>query len=200
MEIIKASEGFADKLKVNLYGRFSVDIKEEIINFLRVYYRYNLTDLHRDSKCKLVPENFEEEFFKRVNSFKYAYIDDDNVTLSLPDMENFNFKDGLEGLQTILEGTLGTYVEITAKEYRLLYDRDNPNVTTFNDLNTMVFTIEYNKTIQEKEEKVLGYKLPMYMFSNTPPFKMFESLDLFVDKNMDKWIDETINEVMKELE
>lgn len=196
------NEELAIKLKYGLINKFNGQITTILISFIKDYYTDYFDSLQKDSRCKITPDTYKDLFFKRVDEFKFVKDDDDTfdnkVTLVLPDMENFNFRDGLEGIETILEGISGRYVEITSEEYKLIYKKEVANINSFDDLKK-VSIVKYNDTIYDAEDDILGYRLPMYMFSNSKPVKLFEALDTYVDNNLDKWLDEVIDTILEDV-
>lgn len=189
----KIQTGIFNNITSGLLSFFSTTVRATVLEYVEDYYESVLSNKPHDNRCKVTPEAFKELFMTKLGKLDYAKVHGSQVVLDIPDMESFDFSGGLEGLQTILEGTVGKYVEITAKEFSYIYGEDHPNVQNFEDLNNMVFLVEHTDLIKAKEKHVLKYDLPEYMFSDTPPFNLFESLDSFVEDNMDTWIDTAVD-------
>jgi hypothetical protein len=43
-------------------------------------------------------------------------------------------------------------------------------------------------------------KMIRFPFSNTPPFRIFDDANKFIDDNLDKWIDEAVDNTTKTFE
>jgi hypothetical protein len=175
-----------------------VDILEEdaiprIKDIIMEDYDFNLNDI-ANPKSKLAPDNYAGEFLKRLDDFDYIDLTAKGVRLTTPDMENFDFRDGLEPVETILEGMIGRYVEVEHDDYQRVTGR-----STYRGKRMDVYLIKYTNEVRDWE-KDLDKKFEEYAFSNSPPIDIFERAEIFVNENMEKWIDDAIKKSQKEFE
>jgi len=154
-------------------------------------YDFNLKDIS-NPKSKLAPENYFSEFTKRLDLFDYVVKKSDGVKIVTPDMDNFSFKNGLESLQTVLEGLVGRYVEVDYKDYVGATKQQ-----TYQGKKDVVYLVKYTPEVRNWERD-LKKKFEEYAFSNTPPIDIFGRADEFVSDNIDKWIDKAIEKSQKE--
>lgn len=154
-------------------------------------YDFNLNDV-ANPKSKLAPDGYVGEFTKRLNSFDYLDKTSKGVKLITPDMENFDFRDGLEVVETVLEGLVGRYIEVEHDDYQRATGR-----STYRGKRAEVYLIKYNNEVRDWE-KDLDKKFEEYAFSNTPPIDIFARAEIFVNENMERWIEEAVEKSQKE--
>lgn len=134
---------------------------------------------------------YKNLFDTRVDNYNYVVRNGvENIKISVPDMETFNFHD-LEMVQTALEGTAGRYVEISESEYNIINRIDNkvsPKKKTY--------LLRETKEIVDIEDSILKKKLTRFPFSNKPPLhrEIFGKAETFVEENMGSWIEVAISE------
>lgn len=188
------TEKWADK---KLESEIMLVLEEEAIPRIKELiledYDFNLNDV-ANPKSKLAPEKYMDEFIKRLDDFEYLDETARGVVLKTPDMENFDFRDGLEPILTVLEGLAGRYVEVEQEDYKRVTGRQ-----TYRGERKEVYLIKYNNQVRDWE-KDLDKKFEEYAFSNSPPIDIFERADEFVDDNMSMWLDEAIKKSQKEFD
>jgi hypothetical protein len=59
-----------------------------------------------------------------------------------------------------------------------------------------IYPLAYTAKLRQAE-KELGKKFVRFPFSNTPPIRIFDAGDKFVDANMGRWIKEALEEAQK---
>ena len=154
-------------------------------------YDFELKDI-ANPKSKLAPERFQGEFSNRLDDFDYVDIEFKGVKFITPDMYNFDFRDGLEPIENILEGMVGKYVEVEHRDYVRATGRQ-----TYRGKRSEVYLIRYTTEVRNWE-KSMDKKFDPYAFSNTPPLDIFSRADQFVSDTMDMWINEAVEKSQKE--
>lgn len=188
-----------EELRDILYGEAVFEVMEIIIND----YQEMLIEPVQDNKCKTNPINYFEEFTERLSKFEYC-IEKSNggITFVTPDVWTFDYRGKLIPLQSILEGTFGTYVEVSVKDYELLYG-ESPSLLDLlymgGDLDDIVFLVKYDKEIQEKEKKILKRKLVQFPFSNSMPIDIFKNANRHRKENINKWAVKAVKNAMAKI-
>lgn len=151
-------------------------------------YDFSLNDVS-SPKSKLAPENFMDEFRGRLDDFEYiGKTPRGGLKVICPDMNNFDFRGSLNTIKNILEGIVGTYVEVERKDYVQATKKE-----TYQGRRDEVFLVRYTAEVR-KWEKMLDKKFEPYAFSNTPPIDIFARSCQYIEENLDGWIDDAINE------
>lgn len=179
-------------IKVETFLTHKIDDVKDVL--LKGYDRLNMYVSNSKSISNI--EIYRDTFENSVNSFIYLEKEDQNLVFNVPDIESFDFSE-LNIIKQILEGTTGNYVEILDKDLikidkKLLLNKEQvnlPNGKTF-------YLIRYNSYIKGAEKHILGKKLVKFPFSNTPPLyeMVFGPVTNYVDRNIDKWIDDCLEE------
>ena len=123
------------------------------------------------------------------------------IILHIPDMETFDFSDGLEVVETMLEGTSGTYVEINEQDYLHAFGRKPKFIKAVDDRvssKDRVFLVRYTGNVR-RAEKSLNKRFVKYPFSNSPPIDILEKGNSYVKDELDKRIDIVIQKSTKEV-
>jgi len=158
-----------------------------------------LTNTINDPDSKANPALYREEFMRRLDNFSYIESSGDKVSINIPDMETFDFSGRLRVIEAIMNGVAGNYVEMSIKEFKSIFTRTpfTPDSHESDDLSEEdIYLIRYNKNIHNIE-KHLHKKFVVYPFSNMPPFNILDKAETFVEKNMGKWIENTLEEVQQ---
>lgn len=156
-----------------------------------------------DPKSKTNPELFRDQFEERVEAFEYLYKNEDSTKLTLPAMDNFNFS-GIPIVEQILEGTVGTFVEISHEDLTKLTGKstiNNDPVDSSVTKQKRIYLVKYNDKVRRGEKDILNKKLVKFSFSNTPALDdtVFGPAEEHVDSNIEKWIDATLKVSTKEI-
>lgn len=131
------------------------------------------------------PDIYRNLFQERLESFEYFQKDKNGFTLSLPDIESFDFT-GMEVLLNILNGTMGEYYEISARTARLI---DETSILERSPLSTITeepyFLIEDTENLHNKVKALTGQELVRFPFSNIPSLEavVFDPVAKFEDEN-----------------
>ena len=147
-------------------------------------------------KSKIAPERLMSEFADRLDDFEFVEKTGDVIKITTPNMENFPFYGKIRPLENILEGLAGKYVEVDGRDYR----RASGKLTyRGRHIRTDVtYLFKYNKEVVEWE-RALSKRFDIYPFSNTPPIDIFGRADIFIEDNLDKFIDDVIEKSEKKL-
>ena len=187
-------------IKHSVINRFE-EIATEIKQLIIAEYDDKFTAIVTSSKSKINYNMYRTEFISRLEDMEFIYDEGKRITLSVPEMELFDFSDGLEIVKTMLEGTSGIYVEVDEKEYATILGR-KPNLSKAIDRRMppkeRVFLLRYTGNVK-RAEKELNKRFNKFAFSNTPPIDILSTCNEFVEDNINKWIDEAIKSNGKEI-
>lgn len=123
------------------------------------------------------------------------------ITMNVPDMETFNFSNGLEIVETMLEGVAGTYVEIDEQDYLYIFGKKSKFIKAVDDRvlpKDRVFLVRYTGNVR-RAEKNLNKRFVKYPFSNSSPIDIVEKANTYVKGELDKCIDNIIQKSIKEV-
>lgn len=154
-------------------------IIENIIDTIIEDYRFELNGVV-DINSDLAPEHYEKLFIDRLNGFSFLDVKRDKIIIHCPDIDTFDFSNGLEIIQVILEGIVGTWVEITGEDYRQLLSDE---VGTVIDCGSTCL-LKANDVVANLET-VLGKKFRYFEFSNSKPKDIFNRAEKGIDRNID---------------
>ena len=174
--------------------------KSEIIENILIEYDTRLLVTDRNSKTN--PTLYRDDFRDKLDEFEFVKTSGNIVSLVVPDMDNFSFTGRLRVLQTILEGTIGNYVEVNAEDYERMYGKRPTNIQPIDDYvpaKDTFYILRYTSSVQRLERDVLDKKLVRYPFSNTPPIDIFVAANDFVDNNINDWIDAAVDRATDKL-
>ena len=201
MDVMKSVSKKVDSaLKKNLNDTL-INAIEEIKQIIIEEYDEELMSAKKDRKSKIDYDKYRNEFISRLNNFQFIKGNGNGIILDIPDMETFDFSDGLEIVQTMMEGLSGIYVEVNEKEYSYIFGR-KPKLTDAIDKSVAskdrVFLVRYIGNVRNAE-KDLNTRFVRYPFSNIPPIDVLEAGDIFVRDNLDEWINNSIGRANKEV-
>lgn len=200
MNITKTvSKKIKSRVKNNLKSEFII-VVDEIKQVIIEDYDDKLTNSIANSKSAIDYNMYRDEFISRLNDFQFIKEEGSIVILDVPDIETFDFSDGLEIVQTMMEGLSGVYVEVNEKEYSSIFGR-KPKLSDAVDRRVpskdRVFLVRYTGKVRNVE-KGLNKRFIRYPFSNTPPIDILEAGSSFVDDNLNEWINNAIEKANKE--
>lgn len=192
----KVESGVRKNIK-NEFNNVIDEIKQVIIE----EYDDKLMGSTANSKSLIDYNRYREEFISRLDEFKFIKENGNIITLDVPDIETFDFSDGLEIVQTMMEGLSGVYVEVNEKEYSYIFGK-KPRLADAVDRRVSpkdrVFLVRYTGSVRSTE-KELSKRFVRYPFSNTPPIDILEAGNLFVNNNLNVWINNAIERSNKEV-
>lgn len=201
MDIIKTvSKKIESSTKKNLKDQFS-SIIGEVKQIIVEEYDDKLMSSTINRKSMIDYNMYREEFISRLDSFQFIKENGNIITLEIPDISTFDFSDGLEIVQMMMEGLSGTYVEVNEKEYSYIFGR-KPKVADAVDRRVppkdRVFLVRYTGNVRNTE-KDLNKRFVRYPFSNMPPVDVLEAGNLFVNNNLNEWINTVLERSNKEV-
>lgn len=164
-------------IKYNLREILEEEAIPEVKNLILDSYENELEDVVESNYSNIMPETYKEDFIARLEDFEYIKENDNGVSFSCPDLDNFDFEDGLEFIYNIVTGMVGNYYKVHS--YKLGY-RDE----------------DYMFIVGEDNEALEGIdieELELYEFSNTD-IDIFSEANEFVEENMSTWVDKA-NEI-----
>ena len=187
-------------VRKNLKNEFSKSL-DEIKQVIIEEYDDKLTGSTVNSKSLIDYNMYREEFISRLDEFQFIKENGNIITLDVPDIETFDFSDGLEIVKTMMEGLSGVYVEVNEKEYSHIFGR-KPRIAEAVDGRVApkdrVFLVRYTGRVRSAE-KGGSKQFVRYPFSNTPPIDVLEAGSLFVNDNLNVWINNAIERSNKEI-
>ena len=201
MNIVKTvSKKIESGVKYNLKTEFN-NVIDEIKNVIIEEYDDKLMKSTINRRSLIDYSMYRDEFISRLDDFQFIKESENIITLDVPDIETFDFSDGLEIVQTMMEGLSGAYVEVNEKEYSHIFGK-KPRLSEAIDKRVSpkdrVFLVRYTGNVRGAE-KDLNKRFVKYPFSNTPPIDILEVGNLFVNDNLDKWINNAIEKSNKEV-
>lgn len=201
MEIVKT---VSKKVESVLKKQLKIDAElfiEEIKQIIMEEYDDKLMGFKFDNKSKIDYNSYRDEFILRLDNFQFVKDNENGITLDIPDMETFDFSDGLELVETMMEGLSGVYIETNEQEYSYIFGR-KPRLADAIDKSVSpknrTFLIRYTGKVRQVE-KELNTRFVRFPFSNTLSIDILEAGKLFVDENIDQWINDSIELANKEV-
>lgn len=198
-QVNKLTNSLEDIIKKNLLielDKAVLIIKEEILK----EYDSRLASVVTDRSSKSNPIFYVDEFTKRLDEFNYINKNSNGgITLNIPNTDNFDFSGRLRVLETIMRGISGAYVEVNEDEYKMIFGKKQINQEPVDDYvspEDRIYLVRYDAKIR-KVEKDLNKKFVRYPFSNSPPIDIFDSVEKFVDDNMNIWIDNAVKKAKR---
>jgi len=181
----------------------SLEVQVEVIKEIIMDAYDSLSVKVSDPKSKTNPEMFRDRFKERLEIFEYLYKSGEVTELILPALDNFNFT-GIPIVEQILEGTVGTFVEISHEDLTKLTGKSTINNEPIDPTVTKqkrVYLVKYDDKIRRGEKNILKKKLIKFSFSNTPALDatVFGPAEEYVDSNIEKWIEGTLKISIKEI-
>lgn len=172
------------------------DVIPDIVKAIMDSYNSNLINVVTERNSKTRPELYYDDFEEALFELIEVVYGENDVSINIPDMDNFKFEGRLKVLRHIFEGTVGVYAEVSADQYEKLYGKRPIGEEPFDasvSKREIIYIIKYNAKLRKLEKEKLDDKLVIYPFSNTPPIDIFESGEKFYNDNIDNWIDEAVD-------
>jgi hypothetical protein len=201
--MVETRARFAIDLETLIKYRLDMEFKEAMERIKAIIlekYDDELVDVVTDRDSKTNPNLYRDEFSKRLDNFEY--IDDlsNTVSLQLPTMETFDFSGRLRIIEHIMEGLSGTYVEVNEEDYIKIFGKRPINEDPLDEYippKERIYLLRYDKRMRQAEQD-LEKKFVRYPFSNSPPIRILDVAEKFVDDNIDTWIKEALEEAQRE--
>jgi len=202
MDMKRAVKGTENKVKTSIINKLN-QIKMQVIEVIMEDYDARLVVSNPDSKTNPQDPKYRDEFEQRLMDFDFIKEAGQKISFSLPTMETFDFGGNtMKIIEQILEGTAGIYVEVAEEDYEKMFGK---KIISRDPLDTSVpkkdrvYLMRYNNVVRAAERNVFGRSnyLTKYPFSNTPPIDVLDAADIYVRNNMDKWMDEAVDNTVK---
>jgi len=145
-----------------------------------------------------------DEFVRRLEKFEYVMEDGNNVKFKMPTMESFDLSGNLKIFANIFEGTTGVYYVVDGKEYETIYGKRPINAEPLDEYMTKkdrLYLIKKSGAVDRKIKNVLKKNINnmIFPFSNTPPINILDSAGEYVERNMPKWVEDTVGVSVRRL-
>jgi hypothetical protein len=199
--INKVSRAFKDVFRkhiIKILETHTIPIVKEIII---EDYELMLNSQVTDARSRTRPDDYFDEFVEQLNEFEYIEEDIDVVSLLVPDMDTFSFSGRLRVIQEILEGTVGSYVEVDLEQLEQIYSRVPTMLDVFDSsVRKKDRIVKLRKTV-DVQNRLRANNIPIvdFPFSNTPPLNIFNNAKERVDKELlEESIEKALSEANKE--
>ena len=205
-EVKSASVSLDKKIKyhldIDIRNKYILQIQELLIN----EYDSKLVGVVSDRQSKTNPVFYKEEFVDAIKNFEYLPPDSasENITFRVPDITNFPFNyKRLTVIKNILEGIVGTYVEVNEDQYVAMFKKKPVLEETYDKTvaaKERIYLLKYTAELQKREMAVFKRQILIkYPFSNVPPINIFGSADEFVKENLKIWVDGAMKKALEDL-
>lgn len=201
MEIVSTYKRF---IKENVISRLDLAFIE-VTEYIMKLYDDLLISQVTDRNSRANPLYYREEFLEKLNSFEHTDVLDNVVNFTVPSMSNFDFSGRLKMIENIMDGTAGVYIEVDGRQYERLFPNKKPPITEALDRsvpkNRMIYLVKYNYGLAKRWKNIFPKeRMVRFPFSNTPPIRLFEETDDFVDQKLEGWLEESIDEATDKFE
>jgi hypothetical protein len=194
---------------------FDAYIREIYVDNLETYYipiiqgiilqEYDseLTGRVTDRRSRTNPIYYRDEFEEALINFEWIERGRDYTKLTVPDISTFNWNQGrLRIIENILEGTIGTFIEVDEEQYVAMYGK-RPVIRPFDStvsIKQRIYLLRLSSNVLKKWRSAYPKKREVrFPFSNQPPTDIFDTANRYVEGEIDGWIDEAIKEAQKEI-
>lgn len=195
----KAKKDLVALTRKHLLKKFN-EVAEEIKNIILDSFDNELSAVS-DRSSRTNPAYYRDDFEKRLSRFDFIEDNDSTISLIVPDMENFDFSGKLKIIQTIMEGVVGSYVEVDEDQYKHIFNKRPINEDPLDEYvppSERIYLVKYLPAVRQAERD-LNTKFAKYPFSNKPPVDIMEAAERLVNDNIDRWISDALEEANKEL-
>jgi len=175
----------------------------ETQNVILQEYDIELTGQVTDRRARTNPIYYRDEFEEALMNFEWIDITGGATKLVVPETETFDWNQGsLRIIENILEGAMGTFVEVDEEQYVAMYSK-RPIIQPFDKtvpLKKRIYIVRLTGDVRRRWR--IAYpknNIVRYPFSNQPPIDIFGPANKYVEENIRSWIDEAITEATKEI-
>jgi hypothetical protein len=182
-----------DKLILDELLHKLISIIPDIVEVIMTEYNSKLVGIVRDKNSKAKPELYYDDLKEYLLKFIEVTVNEFNVNIKIPDMDNFKFSGNLNILKNIFEGTAGIYAEVSPSDYEKLFGKRPLSEESLNlPSRETIYLVRYDSKLAKLEREKLKRKLTIYPFSNTPPIDILKLADKFYEDNINKWMDDAV--------
>ena len=174
-----------------------------IQNLILQEYDIELTGRVTDRRARTNPIYYRDEFEAALMDFEWIEENSMSTKLMTPEVNTFNWNQGsLRIIENILEGAIGTFVEVDEEQYVAMYDK-RPIIQPFDKtvpLKKRIYIIRLTGDVRRRWGNAYPRNnLVRYPFSNQPPIDIFGPANRYVEEEIKGWIAEAIKESQKEI-
>jgi len=175
----------------------------EIQNVILQEYDIELTGRVTDRRARTNPIYYRDEFEEALINFEWLDISGGATKLVVPETDTFSWNQGsLRIIENILEGAMGTFVEVDEEQYVAMYSK-RPIIQPFDKtvpLKKRIYIIRLTGDVRRRWRIAFPKNnIVRYPFSNQPPIDIFGPANKYTEENIRSWIDEAITEATKEI-
>jgi len=190
----------ANKMVNDMHTRLLYDIEKRLLEEVETiqYYIMDgydwLSGLVTDHDSKTNPSIYRDKFESELKSFKYVKSSRNSIKFITPDIDNFDLSE-LPIIEQILNGTSGTYVEVSQEDMEKITGKtvvNNKPVDPSVSKKNRVYLERDTNTIRSAEKNILKKRLVRFPFSNSPPLhsRVFGDAEEYVSSNLSAWVEE----------
>lgn len=177
----------------------------EIVDVIETSYDYLSDSVVFSRNSRLSLSKFKSLFMERVNEFKYLnLINSTNrytIEMDIPDVDSFDFTNGLEVIELITLGVPANYVEVDERTRRKIGATFPKAPLSFRVDNTVVYLYDvkrYNTILTTLKEKKI--EIMMFPFSaKNRGFNVFDDANDYDDDNFDSMLELVHTNIAKDL-
>jgi len=182
---------------------FEMEAIPEYIDSIMDEYDSELVGVVTNRRSRTNPLYYRDEFREALENYNYVIVEGSTTQISLPDMDTFPWNIGrLKVIENILEGIIGTYIEVDEEQYVALYakrpiiDPYDKTVARKQRLYLLKFNSNLNRLWATKFPKDQAVRYP---FSNMPAIDIFSRPNMMFVEEMQEWLPRVINKKSKEI-
>jgi hypothetical protein len=195
-----------EKMDTSLMDALAQALEDEYVPLVKKTimeeYDNQLVSPVTDMRSKTNPLIYRKEFENALDIFPFIKRGSSSTTFVMPDLENFPWGSGkLVVIKHILEGIIGTYVEVTADQYVRLFGKKNIQEDPYDKTvpaKERVYLVRYTNDVQKKEYQLFKSAVFVrYPFSNSPPIRLFDAALKYVQEGANEWLTNKTAELTK---
>lgn len=183
------------RIKDKLLDEIDRHLMDDYIDSVMAEYDSELIGSVTDRRSRTNPIIYRGEFQTALENFDYVDINDNNIKIILPEVDNFPWGTGrLRVIQNILEGIIGTYIEVDEEQYVAMFNK-RPNIEPYDKTTQQkqrIYLLRFNSAVNRLWLDKFPKETPVFY-----PFSNMASIDIFYRPNVE--FEDNINEVMPDL-
>jgi hypothetical protein len=192
-----------DRLIQDTYLERLEDEIPNIINIILNTYDAELTGRVTDRRSRTNPIYYRDEFESALDEFEWFDIKKGKTVFFTPETNTFNWNQGrLRIIENILEGTIGTFIEVDEEQYIGIYEK-RPAIQPFDravPLKERIYLLRLTGDLRRRwRETFPRSEMVRYPFSNAAPIDIFSEANRYVEENLQGWIDDSVKMAQKEI-
>ena len=178
------------------------DLMDAYIDSVMAEYDSELVGAVTDRRSRTNPIIYRDEFRTALENFDYVKFDENTVKINLPEVDNFPWGTGrLRVIQNILEGIIGTYVEVDEEQYVAMFNK-RPAIEPYDKTTQQkqrIYLLRWNSNVQRLWSDKFPKETPVwYPFSNMPSIDIFYRPNVEFEDNLGELMPDLVRKATKE--